>query len=128
MEKRIAIAAAAISLGSTTLTIAAHADAAPSSHCSSSREKVVLSCQPDQAHAQTTCNTSGWSQVQGNPHLEYISQRCQRMAHDGRNCEDGDPSVGWLHGLTYRLQRSETHASRTVLSGRSKILGESLPC
>ena len=56
MEKRIAIAVAAISLGSTTLTIAAHADAAPSSHCSSSREKVVLSCQPDQAHAQTTCN------------------------------------------------------------------------
>jgi len=55
MEKRIAIAAAAISLGSTTLTIAAHADAAPSSHCSSSRKKVVLSYQPDQAYAQAPC-------------------------------------------------------------------------
>ena len=56
MEKTLAVAAAAISLESTTPTIASHADAAPSSHCSCSREKVVLSCQPDQAHAQTTCN------------------------------------------------------------------------
>ena len=56
MEKTLAVAAAAISLESTTPTIASHADAAPSSHCSSSRKKVVLSYQPDQAYAQATCN------------------------------------------------------------------------